>query len=804
MRDGEIPHPISDWMAEKGWSFHPHQTQTASTALEGRDLVLFAPTGAGKTLSGFLAPLIDLHHNPIDGDALHTLYISPLKALSTDVHRNLLKPIEAMDLPVRAETRTGDTPSSKRQRQKNKPPHILMTTPESFALMLSYEEAPQFFKNLRFVIIDELHALMHKKRGDLLSLGLSRLADLCPQAVRIGLSATLPDHILARDYLCRQGGEIIAVENKTKPTVEVFTPEARIPWSGHMASHAIPELYQRLIKHDMSIVFVNTRAQSELIFQALWRVNDKNLKIALHHGSLERELREAVEGKMASGDLDCVVATSSLDLGLDWANVDLVVQIGAPKGVSRLMQRLGRSNHRLDEPSKAILVPTNRFEYLEALAVERAVKAGELDGEPPKKGGLDVLAQHIIGTACSAPFDADRLYESVIQAWPYKNLERADFDRVLSFVKDGGYALKTYERYARLVEDDANCYALSAPHFKRQYRMNIGTIVEAPMLKVKMGRKILGKIEEYFILNLSPGDSFIFGGQVLQFQGVRDMAVQVTRTKDEAPKIPSYAGGNMPLNTHLSERVRGLLFDQKAWQNLPEQVRQWLKLQNKNSVLPDPNKILVESFPRGGKEFLVIYSFEGRNAHQTLGFLLSRRMQRLGLKPLGFVFTDYALTIWSFKRVADIATLLNTDLLGDELEEWLADTPMIKRLFRQAAVISNLIERRSPGQEKTGKQVTFSSDLIYDVLMRYEPDHILMKAARMDAMDEMVDLKRMSDLLHRADDHIIFKRLEKISPLAVPMILEVGREMLNKRDVETHYLEDLEETLLNEAGLEHD
>lgn len=795
-------------MDKKGWGFHAHQIETAQHALNGDDVVLFAPTGAGKTLAGFLAPLIDLQSCDNDDYFLHTLYISPLKALSVDVHRNLERPIADLKLPIRLETRTGDTPSSKRTRQKNKPPHILMTTPESFALLLSYEEASDYFKNLKFIVIDELHALMHKKRGDLLSLGLSRLFKLAPNAVRIGLSATLPDQTLARDYLVRPQniGKIVSVKNPVKPEVEVFEPSARIPWSGHMATHAIPELYSRLVDNKMSIVFVNTRAQSELIFQELWRVNDKNLRIALHHGSLEKELRRAVEKRMAEGALDCVVATSSLDLGLDWANVDLVVQIGAPKGVSRLMQRLGRSNHRLDEPSKALLVPTNRFEYLEALAAERAIERGELDGETPKQGGLDVLAQHIIGVACSTPFEPDDLFSDITSAWPYKDLPRSDFDRVLSFVRDGGYALKTYERYARLNDYGNGVLGLSDARFRRQYRMNIGTIVEAAMLKVKLGRRTLGKIEEYFILNLSPGDSFIFGGDILRYDGIKDMTVMVSKTKADTPKVPAYAGGNMPLNTHLSGHVRQLLFNQSEWGDLPKQVKHWLDHHKSFSVFPEPQSILIESFPRAGKNFIVIYSFEGRNANQTLGFLLSRRMARMGLKPLGFVFTDYALTLWSFEPVEKtvIAALMDTDLLGQELEEWLDDTPMIKRLFKKVAVISGLIERRLPGQEKTGKQVTFSSDLIYDVLKKHEPDHILLKAARQDSLSELVDLKRLSDFLHRIQNQIVFKRLDKVSPLSVPMILEVGREMLNKKDVEAYYLDDLEQSLLDEVGLELD
>jgi ATP-dependent Lhr-like helicase len=575
-----------------------------------------------------------------------------------------------------------------------------------------------------------------------------------------------------------------------------------MPWAGHMALYAMPEIYAALRASTMSIVFVNTRAQAELIFQNLWLINEDNLRIALHHGSLERELRRKVEDNMARGMIDCVVATSSLDLGLDWAEVDLVVQIGAPKGVSRLLQRIGRSNHRLNEPSRALLVPTNRFEYLECLAAQAAIAHHEIDGVQPRKGGLDVLAQHIFGTACSAPFDAAALYREIITTWPYHALSRADFDKVLHFVIDGGYVLKAYERFKRLQVNEDGLYALSDPRLARQYRMNIGTIVEAPMLKVKMGRRPLGVIEEYFINNLSPGDTFYFAGEVVRFDGLRDTVVMVSRTKGGDPKIPSYDGGKLPLTTHLSKRVRMMLSDEQHWPELPGNVRHWLEHQKERSELPGTGHLLVETFPRGGRHYLVAYPFAGRAAHQTLGFLMMRRLERQGDKPLGFVATDYAIAVWSLKAPRNIADLFSVDLLGEALHEWLEDTPLLKRTFREAAVIAGIIERRHPGQQKTGRQMTFSSDLIYDVLYKYEPQHILLQAAVQDAHSGLIDIDRLSALLHEVKDHIVIKHLKKISPLAVPLILEIARESTSRQKAGDYYLEDLEQNLLAEAGLE--
>ncbi len=793
--------PLTGWLQSQGWDWFPHQLETLAAAKAGKDVLLCAPTGAGKTISGFLPSFVDLLAHP-NHPGLHTLYISPLKALTVDVHRNIGRPIEELNLPITFETRTGDTSAAKRARQKTKPPNMLMTTPESLALLISYQNAAEYFQNLRFVIIDELHALMSSKRGDLLSLGLARLRSLAPQAQFIGLSATIPDPELARDWLSGSNGVIVTAPSRSMPQITILKSENRIPWSGHMASYAMKEVYEELTKNHMSIVFVNTRAQAELIFQNLWRLNDKNLKIGLHHGSLEPTLRRKVEDNMARGLLDCVVATSSLDLGIDWAAVDLVVQIGAPKGISRLLQRIGRSNHRMNEPSKALLVPTNRFECIECQATVDAIAHQELDGPPPHKGGLDVLAQHIFGTACAGPFDADELYEEIFQAWPYKDISRTDFDQTLQFVVDGGYVLKNYERFKRLEINQDGKYELTHARFARQYRMNIGTIVEAPMLKVKRGKQFLGVIEEWFINNLAIGDSFLFAGDVVQFEGLRDATVIVSKTKAETPKIPSYDGGKLPMSTHLSLRVRELIENPELWHDLPENVGDWLRLQNKNSEMPGSDHLLVECFPRMGKFYTVAYPFAGRAAHQTLGFLLMRRMKRFGLKPLSFVATDYALAVTSLNPPENPEELFAVDLLGEDLEEWLDDTPLLKRTFREAAVVAGVVERRHPGQQKTGRQMTFSSDLIYDVLYQHEPNHILLRAARHDAMGGLIDIGRLSQMLHDMQGKIMVRLLDRTSPLAVPLLLQIAREGVSRREAGDYYLQDLEETLLQEAGFE--
>ena len=797
-----LPDIFTSWLAEKQWDIYPHQIQMLQYAQEGASTLLVAPTGAGKTLAGFLPSLVELTQNPADG--LHTLYISPLKALAVDVARNLETPVSEMNLPIQVETRTGDTPQSKKTRQRHKPPHILMTTPESLELMLSWPEAPTLFSQLKTIIIDEIHALVGSKRGDLLSLSLSALRKLAPEARSVGLSATIADPSQLTPWLHSDPNSVNVLTPKIdkKLSVDIMQVDGvDVPWAGHSAFYAVPEIYNLLTQQKMTLVFVNTRAQAEMMFQALWHHNDANLRIGIHHGSLDVKQRRKVEAAMSSGSLDAIVATSSLDLGIDWADIDLVIQIGAPKGTDRLIQRIGRAGHRLDAVSRAIVVPANRFEMLEALAAQKNVYARNLDRLPDHKGALDVLAQHLTGRALAAPVQPDDMFDQVRMAAPYKRLTRSEFDSVLDFISTGGYALEHYTQFQKIVRGVDGAYRLANKQVATRWRMNVGTIVESAVMKVRIkGGPVLGEIEEYFIQHLSAGDSFIFAGRILEYIGTKVNTAEVRAGRSAEPKVPAYAGGRLPLTVNMAETVRELLQDKAAHSALSPQLSHWLGLQAYRSALPNTQELLVETFPRGQKFYLVAYSFAGRNAHQTLGLLLTKRMERLGYEPLGFVATDYAIAIWSLKEVDKASILFNADLLGDDLEEWMAESSMLKRCFRQVATIAGLIDQNLPGAEKTGRQVTMNSDLIYDVLRRYQPDHMLMQATRADAARNLTDIRRLSDLLSRFDGAIRHNRLEYVSPLAVPLMLEVGRESVTASAVET-MLSELESSLLEEAGL---
>lgn len=776
---GTLPEPFARWFADRGWTPRPHQLALLTAAAAGESALLIAPTGGGKTLAGFLPTLIDLHRAPRAG--LHTLYVSPLKALAVDIARNLMTPIEQMDLDIRVETRTGDTPPNRRARQRQDPPHILLTTPESLALLLSAPEAAGLFAGLGAVVVDEIHALAGTKRGDQLALCLARLGVLAPGARRVGLSATVAHEAPLRAFLSASGDpgvvRLVQVAGGAAPELAVLLPAGHLPWGGHMGLASAPEIYRRIAEARVTIVFVNTRAQAELVFQALWKLNEDSLPIALHHGSLTVEQRRKVEAAMALGRLRAVVATASLDLGIDWGAVDQVVQVGAPKGVARLLQRVGRANHRMDEPSRATLVPANRFEVIECAAALAAIRHGELDGDPPRPGGLDVLAQHILAMACHGPFHPDALFAEVTRAAPYAALTRRDFDDTLRFVEDGGYALRVYDRFRKLFRDAEGMVHVKDQRVARQLRMNLGTIVETPLLKVRLrGGAVLGEVEEWFISTLVPGDCFIFAGQTLRFETLDATSAIVSRGGEGDPRVPTYAGSRMPLTTWLAARVREILHDPAQWRLLPEPVREWLRLQQRRSALPEPDGLLVETFPRAGRWFLVAYCFEGRLAHTTLGMLVTKRMERLGMAPLGYLATDYVLAAWSAFEPTGVERLFEEDILGEELEEWMADSSMLRRTFRNVATVAGLIEKHHPGAEQRPRQMTMNADLIYDVLRRHEPDHVLLRATRQEAAAGLLDVARIGLLLARARGRIRHMVLDRVSPLAVPALIEEGRE----------------------------
>lgn len=769
-----LPPKFQDWFQRRGWSIHPHQQDMLERA-DAPALLLIAPTGGGKTLSGFLPTLLELADGAHDG--LHTLYVSPLKALAADIKRNLRTPVDDMTLPIRIEDRTGDTSPTQKRRQRADPPHILLTTPESLALLTSYEDAPRMFKGLQRVIVDEIHALAESKRGDQLMLALSRLQTLAPGLRRVGLSATVedPDAIAASLAHHPDPCAILHADPGPPPDISMLQTAEYPPWAGGGAAYAIPAVLEEVRKHKTTLIFHNTRAQAELFFHNLWLANTDDLPIGIHHGALSKEQREKVEAAMVRGDLRAIVCTGSLDLGIDWGDVDLVVQVGAPKNVKRLVQRIGRANHRYNAPSKALMVPANRFEVVECVAAIEAAYAHDLDGDPARDGPRDVLCQHILIRACAGPFDADDLFAEIRSVGAYRTLTRQAFDDCLDFCATGGYALRAYDKWKRLMHTDG-LWHLRDPRASRNIRMNIGTIQDTDTLTVrwKGSFSALGKIEEGFAATLTPGDTFLIGGKIVRYDRLKEMAVEVTRDAAKKPKIATFLGTKFATSTQLQARILAM-FEKRDWSALPGHTAEWLDLQLKYSRLPEANRVLVESFPHDSRYHTVFYGFAGRNAQQTLGMLLTQRMEEAGLDPLGFVATDYATMVWGLEPVRDPAPLLDAANMRDGFENWLGGNAVMKKTFRGAANIAGLIERNLPQGRKNGRQATFSSDILYDTLHKYDPDHLMLQITREEAMRGLVDFGRIEEMLMRTKGRVDHVQLDRISPLAAPMLLEVGR-----------------------------
>ncbi len=772
----ELSDVFHDWFSTRGWTVHPHQLDMVARSTTP-SLLLIAPTGGGKTLAGFLPTLAELSEHPRPG--LHTLYVSPLKALAADIKRNLGAPIDEMGLAIRVEDRTGDTSSTKKRRQRADPPHILLTTPESLALLLTYEDAPRIFDGVSRVIVDEIHALSESKRGDQLMLCLAEIQAMSPEMRRVGLSATVEDPAAIARFLAKHPipCPIIYADPGPAPDIEMLETEELPPWSGGGGKYAIPRVLEEVAKHKTTLIFHNTRAQAEIFFHELWLANAESLPIGIHHGSLSREQRERVESAMVRGELRAIVATGSLDLGIDWGDVDLVIQIGAPKNVKRLVQRIGRANHTYNAPSKALVVPANRFEVVECMAALDAVRSADLDGEPRGRGPKDVLCQHILIRACRGAFHADELFGTLTSTGSYSDLTWDEFSRCLDMVATGGYALRAYDRWQRLMQRQDGLWQLRDPRAAQQIRMNLGTIQDTDTLKVRLkgrgGGRPLGEIEEGFAATLTPGDTFLIGGRVVRYEGLRELTVEVTRRAGRPPKIATFMGTKFATSTQLSERILET-FRKDDWPGLPKHTADWLDLQRTVSKLPSADRILVESFPHDGRHHTCIYGFAGRNAMQTLGLLITDRMERAGLDPLGFVATDYAVLVWGLNQIPDPAPLFDGDNLREAFETWLSGNAVMKRTFRASATIAGLLERNWGHQRRSGRQASFSSDILYETLVKYDPGHLMLDITRGEAMKGLVDFGRIENMLERTKGRIDHVILDRVTPLAAPLFLEQG------------------------------
>ena len=677
-----IPDKISKWIRAKNWTLHEHQIRMFKSS-ECSSQLLIAPTGSGKTLAGFLPTIADLYLNP--SQKLHTLYISPLKALASDIKRNLETPIKELELKISVEDRTGDTKQSIKKKQRVIPPNILLTTPESLALLMSYPEAPSIFSSLKRIIVDEIHAITESKRGDQLFLAISNIRKYCLDAKIIGLSATVNDPSLIAGWLAPTNDcDIILSDPGLVPEISILATSEPPPWAGAGGLYSIPEIITEIETHKTTLIFHNTRAQAEIFFHNLWLANSKNLPIAIHHGSLDKEQRNHVETAMVRGELRAVVCTGSLDLGIDWGSVDLVIQIGAPRQVKRLIQRIGRANHSRSGASKGLIVPANRLEVLECFMALDAIYENKLDSELQTQIPLDVICQHLLLVACAGPFMPLDIFNEIRTIEKYKNFSREDFDQCLDFCISGGYALKKYNQWHRLIQTSNGAVKLRDPRIANRLRMNAGTIQDSDTLKVRYKSKrgkskgsTIGEVEEAFAVSLTPGDTFLIGGRIVKFESLREMVVEVSPRPEKKPKIAVFSGTKFSTSTLLCDRILRTL-EEKRWDNLPEYLCRWLEHQASFSELPQSNSVLIETFPRNKLNYTCVYGFAGRNAQQTLGLLLTKRMEELGLNPVGFVANDYTTLVWGLTKVVEPKKLLQGENILRGLDLWLSNNAVMK------------------------------------------------------------------------------------------------------------------------------
>jgi len=780
-------------LAALGYMPLPFQLEVWQALAEGRSGLLHAGTGSGKTYAVWGGALEGLQV----GGGLQVLWVTPMRALAQDT-RQALERLAAPALPgLRVECRTGDTASSVKSRQDRKPPEVLVTTPESLCVMLSRAEGLAQLRRVQLVVADEWHELLGTKRGVQLQLALNAL----PGTPRVwGISATLADPAQALAVLTHRLGSkptpaprLVQAPRDKAVRIDTLLPSdaGRFPWAGHLGLAMLPALVQALEGERASLVFTNTRAQTELWYQTLLDARpDWAGLIALHHGSLERETREWVEGAIGSGQLKVVVATSSLDLGVDFSPVARVFQIGSPKGVARLLQRAGRAGHQPDGTPRVTLVPTHAFEIVESLAAQTAVARGLIEAREPPPAPMDVLVQHLATRVLGQPLDSEALWTEVRQAWSYRALPRAAFDWALLFLSQGGASLQAYPEFQRLQRDEAGRWHLPDRTQARRHRMAIGTIVSDASVQVAWvsgGR--IGQVEESFIGRLKRGDTFFFAGRTLELVRVHNLIAQVRLAPRKAGAVPRWSGGKMPLSTELGRRVRELL-PTLPDMDVPEAraLQPLLQAQRQRSQLPQPDTLLVERLTSREGHHCFVYPFAGRTVHLGLATLLAHRLAQQQPLSVSYAVNDYGLELLVPREVdaqalfapERLRAALSDSALAQDLDAALVTSPLAQRRFREIARVAGLVQVGPPGAQKSTRQLAASSGLFYEVFRQYDPDHALLHQAHEEVRTLELHAGALAQTLAQLQQcPWQWVELTRPSPLGFPLMVERLREQLS-------------------------
>lgn len=790
--------PAQAWLAARGWQAFGFQQEVWQAVAEGRSGMLHATTGSGKTYAvwlGMLQALLARHPPGRGAEPLRVIWLTPMRALASDTAKALAQPLRELAPTWTIGLRTGDTPSAERARQDRRMPTVLVTTPESLTLMLSREPSRAELAGVEYVVVDEWHELIGSKRGVQAQLALARLRRLHPGLVTWGLSATLGNLEQAMAVLCGQGPQPQPrlVRGKIDKTLVIDTlipPDpGKYSWAGHLGARMQQPVVEEIERSGTTLVFTNVRSQAEIWYQLLLEARpDWAGRIALHHGSLDKATREWVEQGLKEGSLRAVVATSSLDLGVDFLPVERVLQIGSAKGVARMMQRAGRSGHAPGRASRVTLVPTNTMEIVEAAAARRAAQAGRVEQRTPPDKPLDVLVQHLVTVALGGGFEAGALYAELLTAWSYRQLTRAEFDWALAFCERGGDSLGAYPEYHRIVRDEAGVYRVKDAGIARRHRLGIGTIVSDAAIHVKyLSGATLGTMEEGFIARLRPGDCFFFAGRLLEFIRVRDMAAYVKKATRNKGTVPTWQGSKMALSTELSDAVLEMMQSAAQGDFLEpelEAARPMLQTQQRLSQIPTPTTLLVEAFQSREGQHLFVYPFAGRNVHLGLASLLAWRLARDQPNTFSISINDYGLELVSaapfdVEPVTSGALFGATDLLHDVLAS-LNSTELAQRRFREIARVAGLISTGYPGQPKSTRQLQASSALFFEVFRKYDAGNLLLNQAENEVLSQELEISRLGETLARMRaKKLAFVSLRHPSPMSVPLMVERFREKLS-------------------------
>jgi ATP-dependent Lhr-like helicase len=807
---------VAAWMAARGWQAFPFQQEAWRAIAGGRSGLLHATTGSGKTYAvwlGMLDALLRRHPHGRGAEPLRVVWLTPMRALAADTTKALAGPLRDLAPNWTIGLRTGDTPSAERARQDRRMPTVLVTTPESLTLMLTREHAREELSGVEYVVVDEWHELIGSKRGVQAQLAIARLWRWNPGLVAWALSATLGNLAEAMSVLCHPGLESgstrrhgsrvgpgmtgspppLLVQGKVDKTLVIDTlipPDpGKYSWAGHLGARMQLPVVEEIERSGTTLVFTNVRSQAEVWYQLLLEARPQWAgHIALHHGSLDKATREWVEQGLKEGTLRAVVATSSLDLGVDFLPVERVLQVGSAKGVARMMQRAGRSGHAPGRPSRVTLVPTNTMEIIEAAAARWAAQAGRVEQRIPPDKPLDVLVQHIVTVALGGGFRAEDFYEEVRSAWSYRTLTQAEFDWALAFCERGGESLGAYPEYHRIVRDEEGTYRVKDAGVARRHRLGVGTIVSDAAIQVKyLSGATIGTMEEGFIARLKAGDCFFFAGKLLEFVRVRDMAAYVRKATKNRGTVPTWQGSKMALSTELSDAVlemmqaaaRGDFFQPEL-----QAARPMLLTQQRLSQIPTPHTLLVEAYQSREGQHLYIYPFAGRNVHLGLASLLAWRLARDQANTFSISINDYGFELVSaapfdVEPVTGGAVFSGTDLLHDVLAS-LNSSELAQRRFREIARVAGLISTGYPGQPKSTRQLQASSALFFEVFRKYDAGNLLLTQAENEVLSQELEISRLDGTLRRMRaKRLVFQPLRHPSPMSLPLMVERFREKLS-------------------------